>query len=338
MDVDGLLALAPTEIERLSVLASPEPLVVRGASEAVDVDELRAVVGRIPTVTILVAPAGPDVATCFDICVSEEPDPDPPWVHGDIAEIAAAVHAHPLAAVSLVALLRTSADGDVWAGLAQESAVYAALMGGADFRAWLATQDRAIDASPAVLVERDDDRLTVTLNRPTVHNAFNRAMRDGLVEALQLAAVDATITEVQLQGAGASFCSGGDLGEFGTVEDPPTAHAVRLTRHPGWWTHVCADRVVARLHGACIGAGIELPAFGARVEATPDAFFALPEVGMGLVPGAGGTVSVPRRIGRQRTAWWALTGARIDAATALRWGLVDRVSPDGLSPNRASGR
>jgi enoyl-CoA hydratase/carnithine racemase len=61
------------------------------------------------------------------------------------------------------------------------------------------------------------------------------------------------------------------------------------------------------------------------VRASADAFFQLPEVSMGLVPGAGGTVSVPRRIGRQRAAWMALTGARVDAPTALTWGLIDAI-------------
>jgi enoyl-CoA hydratase/carnithine racemase len=160
-----------------------------------------------------------------------------------------------------------------------------------------------------------------------VHNAFNRAMRDGLVEALALAATDPSIAHVRLSGAGPSFSSGGDRREFGTVADPPTALAVRLTRHPGWWMHVCAPRVTAHVHGACIGAGIELAAFAGRVEASTDAFFSLPELGMGLIPGAGGTVSMTRRIGRQRVAWMAITGARIDVETALRWGLIDAITP-----------
>ena len=88
-----------------------------------------------------------------------------------------------------------------------------------------------------------------------------------------------------------------------------------------------ARRVRAELHGACVGAGIELPAFASRVVAREDAFFQLPELSMGLIPGAGGTVSLPRRIGRQRTAWLALTGARLEAATALDWGLVDELAP-----------
>ena len=74
-----------------------------------------------------------------------------------------------------------------------------------------------------------------------------------------------------------------------------------------------------------LGAGSELPAFARRVVAMEDAFFQLPEVAMGLVPGAGGTVSIPRRIGRQRTAYLALSGLRLDAATARRWGLVDEI-------------
>jgi enoyl-CoA hydratase/carnithine racemase len=77
-----------------------------------------------------------------------------------------------------------------------------------------------------------------------------------------------------------------------------------------------------------VGAGIELPAFARRVVADRGAFFELPEVGMGLVPGAGGTVSLPRRIGPQRTAWLALTGRRLDAETALSWGLVDDLIGD----------
>jgi enoyl-CoA hydratase/carnithine racemase len=83
-------------------------------------------------------------------------------------------------------------------------------------------------------------------------------------------------------------------------------------------------------HGACVGAGTEMAAFAGRVAAAPDAFFALPEVRMGLVPGAGGSVSVPRRIGRWRSAWLMLTGDRLPAATALRWGLVDEAT-DGLA-------
>jgi enoyl-CoA hydratase/carnithine racemase len=86
-------------------------------------------------------------------------------------------------------------------------------------------------------------------------------------------------------------------------------------------------RARAEVQGACVGAGVELAAWAADVVAAEDAFFRLPEVAMGLIPGAGGTVSLPRRIGRQRTAWLAITGSRLDAATARAWGLVDRIAP-----------
>ena len=85
------------------------------------------------------------------------------------------------------------------------------------------------------------------------------------------------------------------------------------------------ERLEVHVHGACIGAGIELPAYAGKLKARPDAFFQLPEVSMGLIPGAGGTVSILPRIGRHRLAFMALTSARIDAETALDWGLVDEI-------------
>jgi enoyl-CoA hydratase/carnithine racemase len=158
-----------------------------------------------------------------------------------------------------------------------------------------------------------------------VHNAFGRRVRDELADALTVALADAA-TEVLLAGDGPSFCSGGDLDEFGTFTSPPAAHVVRLTRSPARLMAALADRVTVHLHGACMGAGIELPAFAHRIVAAADTVIALPELSLGLVPGAGGTVSLPRRIGRQRTAWLALTGFTVDAATALRWGLVDELA------------
>jgi enoyl-CoA hydratase/carnithine racemase len=85
----------------------------------------------------------------------------------------------------------------------------------------------------------------------------------------------------------------------------------------------------ARVHGPCAGAGIELAAFAGTVVAEAGTTFRLPEVGMGLIPGAGGTVGIPRRIGRWRTLYLALTGHRIDVATALAWGLVDASAGHG---------
>jgi enoyl-CoA hydratase/carnithine racemase len=100
-----------------------------------------------------------------------------------------------------------------------------------------------------------------------------------------------------------------------------------MTRSPARLMASLASRTEVRLHGACMGAGIELPAFAGRVVADPNAVIALPELSLGLIPGAGGTTSLPRRIGRQRTALLALSGMHLDARTALTWGLVDRVEP-----------
>jgi enoyl-CoA hydratase/carnithine racemase len=150
-------------------------------------------------------------------------------------------------------------------------------------------------------------------------------MRDALTEAFQLVRLDPDITSVEVSANGPCFSAGGDLSEFGTVTDPMTAHEIRLRRMPARFLAAIADRCHVRVHGACVGAGIELPAFAGRISAAPDTFFQLPEVGMGLIPGAGGCVSIPRRIGRQRTAYMALTGRRIEASLALAWGLIDGV-------------
>ena len=215
-------------------------------------------------------------------------------------------------------------------GLVAESLAYAELQGGPEFAAWLAERGPATPKpSPQpVLLDRDGDHLTITLNRPECHNAVDVAMRDALVEAFALVADDPVLT-VTLEGAGPSFSSGGDLREFGTFPDPEAAHAIRLERLPARSLAAVADRVTARVHGSCVGAGVELAAFCHRVVAHPDTTFRLPEVAMGLVPGQGGTVSLPRRIGAERTLWLALTGEPLDAPTALEWGLVDELTRSG---------
>ena len=236
----------------------------------------------------------------------------------------------PQAALLLARLLRNGERWPVPVALDVESLAYSTLLGGLEFRRWLARRGpRALPppaARPVVLTDRDGDRLRVTLNRPERRNAYGRELRDALVDALRIAVLDDTVAQVVLDGAGPSFCSGGDLAEFGTAPDLATAHFVRTRAGAGLLMHRVADRVEARLHGACVGAGIELPAFAGRVIARPDTTFRLPEVAMGLVPGAGGTVSIPRRIGRWRTLLLALSGRPLDAPTAVEWGLVDELA------------
>lgn len=234
----------------------------------------------------------------------------------------------PQASLALVQLLRHNDALDVHEGLIAESLVYSMLQSGEEFARWRKGRvARSVPEPerPALRVSRTGVTLDLAFDRPERHNAFGISLRDALVEALQLAVSDESIEEIVLHGNGPSFCSGGDLDEFGSLPDPATAHAVRSTRNPARLLARVAGRTRAVVHGACIGAGVELPAFVSHVSAQPDAYFQLPEVRMGLVPGAGGTVSLPRRIGRQRTAFLAITGERIDVATALDWGLVDAV-------------
>ena len=241
--------------------------------------------------------------------------------------ILATVDRTPTASVALAMLLRGAARRAVDDGLLAESAVYSALQSGPELARWRAANPPRARSpeGPPVQVDRSGDVLTITLDRPHVRNALDTAMRDALVDALALAAADPSIVEVHLRGAGAAFCAGGDLDEFGSFPDAANAHLVRLQQSVGRAIAVVAERVTAHLHGACVGSGIELPAFAGRVLAAPDTRISLPELSLGLVPGAGGTVSLPRRIGRWRTARLALTGEWVDAPTALEWGLVDAI-------------
>ena len=287
----------------------------------------------VPFITVAVVPgAGAGGASvgldAFDIVLGEA-GPGLPNI-SSLDLISTAVGDHPQAALVAAQVMRSSLQLDIASALAFESVAYSMLQAGTEFTTWLSARPPADHARPSegppVVVRRDDRVLQVLLNRPSVHNAYNRAMRDGLVEALQLAAADPSLQQVVLGGAGSSFCSGGDLTEFGTAPDPATAHVVRATRSAPWWVSRVGSKLRAELHGACIGAGIELAAWAADVVATEDTYVVLPEVGLGLIPGAGGTVSLPRRTGRQRAVYLAVTGARVDAARALAWGIVDRIS------------
>jgi enoyl-CoA hydratase/carnithine racemase len=312
---------APDAHESFSAV-SGEPLlaVTLSGDEPDDARAAAALAGLpAPSVALLAEPESPAARTWaarFDAIAA-----DP----ADLARIEAAVRAAPIAAATLAQLLRGAEDRGVDEGLVAESLAYAALQGGPEHRAWLAARAprRTPGSGPPLCVRRDGARLCLTLARPERRNAYSTALRDALVEALALALADGSIERIVLEAAGPAFCAGGDLDEFGTAPDPATAHAVRTTRSAARLLARLSDRVEARVHGACVGAGIELAAFAGRVVASEDAWFQLPELAMGLVPGAGGTVGLPRRIGRQRTAWLALTGARIGAAEAVEWGLVD---------------
>lgn len=247
-----------------------------------------------------------------------------------LSELAAAIEASPQACVALVRLLRISHDMAIEQALHSESLTYAMLQTSAHFQDWL----RSRPASPAaaagehaVDVDLVGSLLKITLQRPTKRNALNVAMRDQLFEALELVDLDHTIDGALLTGAGSNFCAGGDLDEFGSTPSAATGHHVRMVRSVPALMHRLSKRVRVHVHGSCVGAGIELPAFANMIIAHPDSTFHLPEVAFGLVPGAGGTVSLTRRCGRHRTAWLAITGTTINAEHALRWQIIDRIDP-----------
>lgn len=246
----------------------------------------------------------------------------------------------PLAAAMFVQVLRATEALPISEGLLAESLAYAALQAGPEFRRWLGNREPvaapAADEGPAVVAIREGRELRLELNRPSNRNAMSVEMRDALVEALQLVLADASIRAVRISGRGRCFSVGGDLAEFGSVPDAVTGHLVRGLALPGRLLAQCGARAEAQVHSACIGSGIEFPAFARRVIAAPDAFFQLPELQFGLIPGAGGCVSIPRRIGRQRMAGWVLSGETIDARQALAWGLVDEIA--GSSARTKRGR
>jgi hypothetical protein len=248
--------------------------------------------------------------------------------HADAEMLRTAAEANPQAALTLAAVLRAGLP-DMAVALDLESLAYSTLLGGAEFARWLnrrgPRRPPPPPSRPPVLLDRAASQLRITLNRPERRNAYGREVRDALVEALRLAASDDSITQVVLDGAGPSFSSGGDLDEFGTTPDPATAHFIRTSGGAARLLYRLSQRIEAHVHGSCVGAGVELPAFAHRMIARPETTFRLPEVAMGLIPGAGGTVSIRRRIGRWRTLYLALSGRSLDTATALKWHLIDAI-------------
>ena len=307
------------EVKRLSALLEGAPVVLIGMSEN----------GARDNESIL----GLDVLMCSSAGGAR------PWVecgaqlHEMVEQLCTSISASPDASVAFAQLLRVGEFSSPAEAVIAESWVYSLLQGGATYSEWLHRRsERTRKPRPdhsVVRVDRNGDVLTVTLNRPEVHNAYGTRMRDELVEAFRLVDIDRTISRVILCGEGPSFSSGGDLDEFGTAPAPVEAHGIRTRRNAGIALAAIAERVEVYVHGTCVGAGVELPAFANRVVAHSATSFLLPEISMGLVPGAGGTSSIPRRIGRHRAAYFGLSGRPIDSQTALAWGLIDEIADDG---------
>lgn len=244
------------------------------------------------------------------------------------ATLAAQVAASPAAAAVTVQLLRLLPFLAPEDALTAESLAYGLLQGSAEHAAWIARRPEGGGGAQdpgRIVSRREGARLVVTLDRPESGNAIDRHMRDQLHEALSLATIDDSIARISLRATGRTFSLGAELAEFGSTADPATAHAIRARTLPARMAARCADRLDAHVQGGCVGAGLEIAAYACRLTAAPDAWFQLPELAMGILPGAGGCVSLARRIGRQRAALMILSGRRIGIRHALAWGLVDAV-------------
>ena len=169
----------------------------------------------------------------------------------------------------------------------------------------------------------------VTLDRPESLNAYDVAMRDDLFAVLGAVDEDPDARVLVLQGAGRAFSTGGDLREFGSAPSPTVARAVRFQRDV--WGRLLRLRAVtiAAVHGWAAGGGMEMALLCDLRLAARDARFALPETGLGMIPGVAGTQTLPRIAGLACALDATLAGGALDAETARRRGLVHRVVPRG---------
>ena len=185
-----------------------------------------------------------------------------------------------------------------------------------------------------VIYEKVDNIAYVTLNRPQVLNAYNVRMRDELYQVLEAIKDDPEIVVAILKGAGEkAFCAGADLSEFLTAPSPTIARQVRWERDIWGLFLSLPQPLIAALHGYVLGSGIEMALCCDIKIASENAQFGLPEVGLGIIPAAGATQTLPRTVGRANALEMLFTGRRIGADEAYEIGLVNRVVPkDKLLP------
>jgi len=187
-----------------------------------------------------------------------------------------------------------------------------------------------VSESPVLYEKADGGLAWITLNRPQAMNAINMEMRDLLWEIMQAVRDDPDVRVAAFRGAGdRAFSAGADITEFGTA---PSYIESRRARHERdlWRLMLTLEKpLIAAIHGYALGAGIELPMCCDIRIASEDAVIGLPEVSLGYIPSAGGTQTLPRLVPAGVAAHMVLTGDPIDAATAFRCGLVQRVVPRG---------
>ena len=180
------------------------------------------------------------------------------------------------------------------------------------------------------IYEKRDEIGYVTLNRPDALNVYNLQMRDELYQVLAAIRDDPEVRVAIFSGAGdRAFCAGADLTEFLTAPSPIIARQVRWERDV-WGLFLSITKpLIAALHGYVLGSGIEIALCCDVRVASEDAQFGVPEMGLGVIPAAGGSQLLPRVMVRAHALEALLTGRRIKAEEALRLKLVNQVVPRG---------
>ena len=180
----------------------------------------------------------------------------------------------------------------------------------------------------ALLYEKKDAIAYVTLNRPEALNVYNIQMRDDLYEVLGAIRDDSEVRVAIFKGAGKkAFCAGADLSEFLTASSPTEARQVRWERDVWGLFLSIPQPLIAAVHGYVLGSGIEIALCCDIRIASEDARFGLPEVGLGIIPAAGATQTLPRTVGRARALEMLLTNRWIKGEEACKIGLVNQIVP-----------
>jgi 3-hydroxyacyl-CoA dehydrogenase len=179
-----------------------------------------------------------------------------------------------------------------------------------------------------ISTHRHGDILVVASNNPPV-NALGHAVREGLVKAIEEAEADDAVKAVVIVGRGQTFFAGADISEFGTpksFQPPMLPQVVDIIEN-------CTKPVVAAIHGTAFGGGLEVALASHYRVALASAKLGVPEVKLGLLPGAGGTQRLPRVAGVRKALEMAATGNPISAKEAYEVGLVDRLIEGELEPH-----
>jgi enoyl-CoA hydratase/carnithine racemase len=179
-----------------------------------------------------------------------------------------------------------------------------------------------------IIYEKQDGIACITLNRPQALNAYNIKMRDELYEVLGAVRDDPDVEVVILKGEGGkAFCAGADLTEFLTAPPPVFARQARFARDI-WGLFLSIEQpLIAALHGYVLGSGIEISLCCDIRLCSDDTRFGLPEPGLGIIPAAGGSQTLPRTIGPAAALEMLLSGRWLTASEALKMKLVNHVVP-----------